>query len=51
MQNIEKYDNLKDIMPKLQPVLVEAIQSEFLEIKKLTKNARNTLHPAIKCLN
>jgi hypothetical protein len=35
MHNIEKYDNLKDVMPKLQPVLVEAIQSEFLEIKKI----------------
>lgn len=37
MHNIEKYDNLKDVMPKLQPVLVEAIQSEFLEIKKINK--------------
>lgn len=37
MHNIEKYDNLKDVIPKLQPVLVEAIQSEFLEIKKIDK--------------
>jgi hypothetical protein len=37
MHNIEKYDNLKDVMPKLQPVLVEAIQSDFLEIKKINK--------------
>jgi len=37
MQGIEKYDNLKEVMPKLQPVLVEAIQSEFLEIKKINK--------------
>ena len=37
MHNIEKYDNLKDVMPKLQPVLIEAIQSEFLEIKEINK--------------
>ncbi|MFZ3052756.1 MAG: hypothetical protein WA099_05045 [Sulfuricurvum sp.] len=37
MHGIEKYDNLKEIMPKLQPVLVEAIQSEFLEIKRINK--------------
>lgn len=37
MHGIEKYDNLKDVMPKLQEVLVEAIQSEFLEIKKINK--------------
>jgi len=37
MHGIEKYDNLKEIMPKLQSVLVEAIQSEFLEIKKIDK--------------
>lgn len=37
MYGIEKYDNLKEVMPKLQEVLVEAIQSEFLEIKKINK--------------
>lgn len=37
MHGIEKYDNLKDVIPKLQSVLVEAIQSEFLEIKKIDK--------------
>lgn len=37
MRGIEKYDNLKAVMPKLQPVLVEAIQSDFLEIKKVDK--------------
>lgn len=37
MHNIEKYDNLKDVIPRLQLVLVEAIQSEFLEIKKVDK--------------
>jgi hypothetical protein len=37
MHGIEKYDNLKEVMPRLQPVLVEAIQSEFLEIKKINK--------------
>ena len=37
MHGIEKYDNLKEVIPKLQSVLVEAIQSEFLEIKKINK--------------
>ncbi len=37
MHGIEKYDNLKEVMPKLQEVLAEAIQSEFLEIKKINK--------------
>lgn len=37
MRGIEKYENLKEAIPKLMPVLVEAIQSEFLEIKKIDK--------------
>lgn len=37
MHGIEKYDNLKDVMPRLQSVLADAIQSEFLEIKKINK--------------
>jgi hypothetical protein len=37
MHGIEKYDNLKAVIPKLQAVLVEAIQSEFLEIKQINK--------------
>lgn len=37
MHGIEKYANLKEVMPNLLPVLVEAIQSDFLEIKKINK--------------
>ncbi|WP_305530019.1 hypothetical protein [Sulfuricurvum sp.] len=37
MLGIEKYDNLKDVIPNLMPVLRDAIQSEFLEIKKINK--------------
>lgn len=37
MHGIEKYANLHEVMPKLIPVLVDAIQSEFLEIKKINK--------------
>lgn len=37
MLGIEKYDNLKEVMPNLLPVLRDAIQSEFLEIKKVNK--------------
>jgi hypothetical protein len=43
MHNIEKYDNLRDVIPKLQSVLVEAIQSEFLEIKKVDKECEKYL--------
>lgn len=37
MVGIEKYDNLKEVIPNLMPVLQDAIQSEFLEIKKIDK--------------
>ncbi|MDD5160707.1 MAG: hypothetical protein PHI47_11685 [Sulfuricurvum sp.] len=37
MRGIEKYDNLKEVIPNLMPVLRDAIQSEFLEIKKIDK--------------
>ncbi|HLD23000.1 MAG TPA: hypothetical protein VJA83_03595 [Sulfuricurvum sp.] len=37
MLGIEKYDNLKEVMPNLMPVLRDAIQSEFLEIKKISR--------------
>lgn len=43
MHGIEKYDNLKEVIPKLQSVLVEAIQSEFLEIKKIDKECEKYL--------
>jgi len=37
MRGIEKYDNLKEVIPNLMPVLRDAVQSEFLEIKKIDK--------------
>lgn len=37
MKGIEKYDNLSEVIPKLLPVLREAIQSEFLEIKEINR--------------
>ena len=37
MVGIEKYDNLKEVIPNLMSVLRDAIQSEFLEIKKINK--------------
>jgi hypothetical protein len=40
MVGIEKYDNLKEVMPNLMPVLRDAIQSEFLEIKKIDKKCQ-----------
>lgn len=40
MLGIEKYDNLKEVIPNLMPVLRDAIQSEFLEIKKIDKKCQ-----------
>lgn len=37
MHGIDKYDNLKEVMPNLLPVLIEAIQSDFLEIRKIDR--------------
>jgi len=37
MLGIEKYANLKEVIPNLLPVLETAIQSEFLEIRKIHK--------------
>jgi hypothetical protein len=48
MHNIEKYDNLKDVMPKLQPVLIGAIQSEFLEIRKINKECEKYIESCIQ---
>lgn len=48
MKGIEKYDNLKEIIPKLQPVLIEAIQTEFLEIKKVDKKCEKFIAMAEK---
>jgi hypothetical protein len=33
MNTIPKYQNIQDVLPKLQTVLREAIQSDFLEIQ------------------
>ena len=35
MKAVNKYDNLTEKFPKLQTVLCNAIQSEFLDIKKI----------------
>jgi len=53
MRGIEKYDNLKEVIPNLLPVLVEAIQTDFLEIKKINKEcekfiAASGLFPELK---
>ncbi|MDD5716898.1 MAG: hypothetical protein PHW64_03770 [Sulfuricurvum sp.] len=37
MHGIEKYANLHEVMPNLIPVLRDAIQTEFLEIKKINR--------------
>lgn len=37
MRGIEKYTNLHEVIPNLVPVLVHAIQSEFLEIRRINR--------------
>ena len=35
MQSVDKYNNIQNELPKLQKVLLDAIQSEFLEIQSI----------------
>ena len=37
MSKVEKYENIENELPKLQKVLRDAIQSDFLEIKSVEK--------------
>ncbi len=37
MTHIDKYANIKNELPELQKVLLDAIQSEFLEIQSIEK--------------
>ena len=37
MSNINKYENIQNELPELQKVLLDAIQSDFLEIKSVEK--------------
>jgi len=37
MKTILKYENIQNELPKLQPVLLDAIQSDFLEIQSVQK--------------
>ncbi|MDF1880840.1 hypothetical protein JHD50_05890 [Sulfurimonas sp. MAG313] len=37
MNNVNKYANIQNELPKLQKVLLDAIQSEFLEIQSVKK--------------
>ena len=37
MNDLTKYKNLEQRLPKLQEVLLSSLQSEFLEIKKVRK--------------
>lgn len=38
MSAILKYENIRDQLPKLQKVLLDAIQSDFLEIQRVQKD-------------
>lgn len=43
MRNIEKYLNIKEKLPKLPEVLLNTIQSDILEIKKIDKTCSKYL--------
>jgi precorrin-3B methylase len=38
---VNKYDNLSETFPKLRTVLCDAIQSEFLDIKKIKSGCKH----------
>ena len=53
MSNIAKYENIENELPKLQKVLLDAIQSDFLEIRGIEKVCEKYLNacdeiPALK---
>ena len=53
MSTIEKYENIHQELPNLQDVLQEAIQSDFLEIKKVERDCDKygeacEKHPGLK---
>ena len=37
MKSVDKYENIQNELPELQSVLLDAIQSEFLEIQSVEK--------------
>lgn len=43
MSSVEKYENIEKELPKLQKVLLDAIQSDFLEIKSVNKSCEKYL--------
>ena len=43
MNKVQKYENIETELPKLQKVLLDAIQSDFLEIKGVNKECEKYL--------
>lgn len=53
MNSLEKYENITTVLPKLQPVLLDAIQSDFLEIQAINRDCEKFIQssheiPALK---
>lgn len=53
MKTVEKYDNLSETFPRLPTVLSDAIQNEFLAIKKINAECKHYQeaccdHPTLK---
>ncbi len=53
MKEIEKYENLLETFPRLRTVLCDAIQNEFLDIKRIKSSCKHyedacNEHPPLK---
>ncbi len=48
MSDIEKYSNIKKVLPKLPELLLNTIQSDVLEIKKIDKNCKKYINACSK---
>ncbi len=48
MGDIEKYSNIKKVLPKLPELLLNTIQSDVLEIKKVNKSCKKYINACSK---
>ena len=51
MSNIDKYENIQNELPQLQKVLLDAIQSDFLEIQSVERECEKYLSACHKIKN
>jgi len=48
VSDIEKYSNINDVLPKLPEILLNTIQSDVLEIKKVDKSCKKYIEACSK---